>query len=169
MARINTTKTLSNDGYFSSVDNGGDFGQQQMTVSPVVSDQYDYALTEDIVLLNERKDTAEKIYEIWVESPFYEQYKALQDSSLSQGSKTAPKIPKEDISKIFYYVKNQLSKKKKLTMYETIIAINEFFEFNYEYVVKRVISPKIKAQILEDYYNNGMKQRMDNNIAEKLF
>jgi hypothetical protein len=43
-----------------------------MTVSPVVSDQYDYALTEDIVLLNERKDTAEKIYEIWVNSPFYE-------------------------------------------------------------------------------------------------
>jgi len=42
-------------------------------------------------------------------------------------------------------------------MYEIIIAINEFFEFNYEYVVKRVISPKIKAQILEDYYNNGMK------------
>ena len=158
MARINTSKTLSNDGYFSSVDNGGDFGQQQMAVSPVVSDQYDNALTEDIVLLNERKDTAEKIYD-----------KTLQDSSMSQGSKTAPKIPKEDIGKIFYYVKNQLSKKKKLTMYEMIIAINEFFEFNYEYVVKRVISPKIKAQILEDYYNNGMKQRMDNNIAEKLF
>ena len=37
MARINTSKMLSNDGYFSSVDNGGDFGQA-MAVSPVVSD-----------------------------------------------------------------------------------------------------------------------------------
>ncbi len=54
-------------------------------------------------------------------------------------------------------------------MQELVIAINEFFEFNYEYIIKKVISPKIKAEILEDYYHNGMKQRMDNNIAEKLF
>lgn len=168
MARINTSKMLSNDGYFSSVDNGGDFGQA-MTVSPVVSDQYDYALTEDIVLLNERKDTAEKIYEIWVNSPFYDQYSIQTDPQDGQPPKTAPKIPKEEISKIFYYVKNQLQKKKKLTMQELVIAINEFFEFNYEYIIKKVISPKIKAEILEDYYHNGMKQRMDNNIAEKLF
>ena len=168
MARINTTKTLSNDGYFSSVDNGGDFGQQQMAVSPVVSDQYDYALTEDIVLLNERKDTAEKLYEIWVESPFYEQYNGIQDPD-APPTKTTPKIPKEEISKIFYYIKNKLQEKKKLTMYEMVIAINEFFEFNYDYIVKKVLSPKIRAEILEDYYNNGMKQRMDMNIAERLF
>jgi hypothetical protein len=168
MARINTTKTLSNDGYFSSVDNGGDFGPQQMTVSPVVSDQYDYALTEDIVLLNERKDTAEKLYEIWIHSPFYEQYSGIQDPS-APPTKTTPKIPKEEISKIFYYVKNKLQEQKKLTMYEMVIAINEFFEFNYDFIVKKVLSPKIKAEILEDYYNNGMKQRMDMNIAEKLF
>jgi len=54
-------------------------------------------------------------------------------------------------------------------MYEMVIAINEFFEFNYDYIVKKVLSPKIRAEILEDYYNNGMKQRMDMNIAERLF
>ena len=66
-------------------------------------------------------------------------------------------------------MKNKLSEVKSLSAYETVIAINEFFDFNYDYVVKKVLSPKIKAEILEDYYNNGMKERMDNNAAEKLF
>ena len=56
-----------------------------------------------------------------------------------------------------------------LSAYEMVIAINEFFDFNYDYVVKKVLSPKIKAEILADYYNNGMKDRMDNNVAERLF
>ena len=65
MARINTTKTLSNDNYFANNEYNTDLQQQKMEVSPVVADQYDYALTEDIVLLNERKDTTNKLYEIW--------------------------------------------------------------------------------------------------------
>ena len=54
MARINTTKTLSNDNYFANNDYNTDLQQQKMEVSPVVADQYEYALTEDIVLLNEK-------------------------------------------------------------------------------------------------------------------
>lgn len=50
-----------------------------------------------------------------------------------------------------------------------VIAINEFFNFDYTYVYKKVLSPKIKSELLQDYYNNGMKDRMDNNISEKLF
>ena len=66
-------------------------------------------------------------------------------------------------------MKNKLQQVKNITTYELVIAINEFFNFDYNYVVKKVLSPKIKSEILEDYYNNGMKERMDNNIAEKLF
>ena len=80
-----------------------------------------------------------------------------------------PKIPKDNISQIFYYMKNELSKLKSLSAYETVIAINEFFDFNYDYVVKKVLSPKIRAEILNEYYNNGMKERIENNTAVKLF
>ena len=134
-----------------------------MEVSPVVADQYDYALTEDIVLLNERKDTTNKLYEIWKNSPYIKQY------SVNTSIYNVPKIPKEDINKIFYYMKNKLAEIKTLSAYEMVIAINEFFDFNYDYVVKKVLSPKIRTEILEDYYHNGMKERMDNTAAVKLF
>lgn len=163
MARINTTKTLSNDNYFANNDYNPDLQQQKMEVSPVVADQYEYALTEDIVLFNERKDTANKLYEIWEKSPFVTQY------SVNTSIYNVPKIPKEDISKIFYYMKNKLQELKTLSAYETVIAINEFFDFNYDYVVKKVLSPKIRTEILEDYYQNGMKERMDNTASLKLF
>lgn len=125
-------------------------------------------MTDDIVLLNERKDTEQKLYDIWVVSPYVKQFTPVLISK-EPLVYNIPKIPKEEISKIFYYMKNKLSEVKSLSAYETVIAINEFFDFNYDYVVKKVLSPKIKAEILEDYYNNGMKERMDNNAAEKLF
>ena len=125
-------------------------------------------MTDDIVLLNERKDTEQKLYDIWVVSPYVKQFTPVLISE-EPLIYNIPKIPKEEISKIFYYMKNKLSEIKTLSAYEMVIAINEFFDFNYDYVVKKVLSPKIKAEILEDYYNNGMKERMDNNAAEKLF
>ena len=125
-------------------------------------------MTDDIVLLNERKDTEQKLYDIWVVSPYVKQFAPVLISE-EPLVYNIPKIPKEEISKIFYYMKNKLSEIKTLSAYEMVIAINEFFDFNYDYVVKKVLSPKIKAEILEDYYNNGMKERMDNNAAEKLF
>lgn len=163
MARINTTKMLSNDGYFASSDYNADLSSQTMTVSPLVADQYDYAMTDDIVLLHERKDTAEKLYSIWMNSPYAKQYEV--DTSTF----VVPKIPKDETSKIFYYMKNKLAEVKTLSAYEMVIAINEFFNFNYDYVVRKVLSPKIKAEILADYYNNGMKKRMDTNASVKLF
>ena len=163
MARINTNKTLSNDNYFSNNDFNPDLQQQRMEVSPVIADQYDYALTEDIILLNERKDNSKILYDIWINSPF------IKDYSVDTSVYNVPKIPKDDIKKIFYYMKNKLQEVKPLSSYEIVLAINEFFDFNYDYIVKKVLSPKIISEILEEYYNNGMKERMDNNTAVKLF
>ena len=49
------------------------------------------------------------------------------------------------------------------------MSINEFFEFNYDFVVNKVLSSKIKAAIIADYYANGMKQRIDKGASVKLF
>lgn len=97
-------------------------------------------MTDDIVLLHERKDTEEILYNIWINSPYAKQYE------VNSSTFVIPKIPKEEISKIFYYMKNKLAEVKTLSAYEMVIAINEFFNFNYDYVVKK-------------YYHLNLKQR----------
>ena len=80
------------------------------------------------------------------------------------------KIPKEDVSKVFHDTREKLAKMKTLSAFETVIAINEFYDFNYDFVCKRVLSPKMMAEILEDYYHNmGMADRIDQASGEPLF
>lgn len=161
MGRINTAKVLHNS-YFSGEAVDTDFNSSPMVISPLVADQYEYALTDDIVLLQERKDTAEKLYEIFINSPYAEKFKAKDGISI--------KIPKDSIAEVFKYTKDELKKVKTLTASEIVIAINEFYDFNYEFVYKKVLTPMMKQELLEDYYNNlGMKQRMDDGASEKLF
>lgn len=164
MARINTSKMLSNNGYFSSVDFGEMGKPQKMAVSPIVEDQYDFAMTEDPTLLLDRKDTADKLFEIWKSSPYYGKFTSIKTTGT-----TAPKIPKENIQEVFYYMKTKLTEQKELSTQELVMGINEFFEFNYDYIVKKVLSDKMRADIIEEYYNNGMKERIDVNVDAKLF
>lgn len=159
--RINTTKTLSNEGYFNGGQDSLSRDSRNIAVSPLVSDRYDEAVTEDPVLLQERKDTDQKLYEIFQNAPFRDMY------TDSQG---LIKIPKEDVSKVFHYTREKLSKVKSLSAFETVIAINEFYDFNYDFVCKKVLSPKMMAEILEDYYQNmGMADRIDQASGEPLF
>ena len=163
MKRINTSKMLSNNNYFSTVDFGENVSKQANTPSPAVSDQYDFAMTEDVVQLLDRQENAELLYEIWIASPYKKKFKETTSGT------NAPKIPKEHIQEVFYYMKSKLTEEKNISTQELVMAINEFFEFNYEYIVKKVLSPKMKAEIIEEYYNNGMKERIDITIDKKLF
>lgn len=170
--RINTAKTLGNETFYNGGLDTTVISTTSIAVSPLVSDQYDYSVTEDPVLLQERKDTAEILYEIYKKAPFYKEYEEnvgeIQKDTLE--AKGPCKIPKNDICKVFSYMKEHLQRVKKLSAFETIIAINEFFDFNYEYVVKNVISSKMMAEILEDYYvNMGMSDRMDEVAENPLF
>lgn len=157
---INTTKALNNDPFYSGGIDSETLNNTTIAISPFVSDQYDYSITEDPILLQERKDTAEKLYEIYKAAPFYSDYQ--KDENM--------RIPKEDILKVFYYMKEHLAKVKQLSTFETVIAINEFFDFNYDYIAKKVLSPKMLAELLEDYYcNMGMANKMDEIADNPLF
>ena len=102
------------------------------------------------------------MYKIYIESPFAKEYIDEETNLI--------KIPKEDIKKVFYYMKEKLLKVKTISAYETVIAINEFFDFNYDFVVKKVLSSKMMAEILEDYYTNmGMADRINDVAADPLF
>ena len=164
MGRINTSKMLSNDNFYT-----GGYSTENMSttmrsisVAPEVSDRYDFSVTEDPVLLQDRIDTNERLYKIFEAAPFHDDY---VDSSTN-----FIKIPTKDISRVFHYMKEMLLRQKKLTAYETVLAINEFFDFNYDFIVKKVLSSKMLAEILEDYYENmGMSDRIDEIAEEPLF
>lgn len=159
--RINTNSLLKNNAYKNGGvvgDNAFNSSSTAMRVDPTLSDRYDFATTEDIVLLNERKDNAEKLYEIFINSPFKEKY--------MKGTEVV-KIDKEDILKIFYYCKQHLEKEKSLSTYEMIIAINEFFDFNYDYVFKKILSIKMRSELYADLCRMG-KIKV-NEEEERLF
>ena len=97
------------------------------------------------------------------------------DSSLSDGRFTIEgtqviKIPKDSVAEVFNYVKDELLNIKKLGPIELVIAINEFFDFNYDYVYRKVLTPKMKQELLEDYYKNeGVKKQVNEGSSIKLF
>ena len=94
-----------------------------------VASQYDYATTEDPELLCDRKDSAEIIYKIFVDSSY-------NDGRFLIDGTQVIKIPKDSISEVFNYVKDELLNIKKLNPIELVISINEFFDFNYDYEFK---------------------------------
>ena len=128
-----------------------------------VASQYDFATTEDPELLTDRKDTAEIIYKIFVDSSYND------GRFLIEGTQVM-KIPKDSINEVFNYVKDELLSIKKLNPIELIISINEFFDFNYDYVYRKVLTPKMKQELLEDYYKNeGVKKQVNEGSSIKLF
>ena len=160
MARINTLKTLHNS-YFDSEKTDDINYDGKVAIASDAEDNYPEMFTDDMILYQDRKDTAEKIYEIWKDSSYFDKY-----NSSVWGIK---KIPKKDVLNIFYYVKDNLEKQKKLSAFETVIAINEFFDFNYDYIVQFILSPKMKLELYQEYYENGRKKEMEEQNAKKLF
>jgi len=105
-----------------------------MQVHSDMSSQYDYAITDDPELLQDRKNSAEVIYQIFIESEYNDGRFVVVDTSII-------KIPKDNVAEVFNYVKVELCKIKKLNPSELIIAINEFFDFNYDFIYKKVLTP----------------------------
>lgn len=155
MGQINTNKVLNN-----KWNTGG--GQTALSgsisISPDVTSQYDYALTDDPVLLNERKSTAELLYKIFKESPYFEKY-----------GKSIKKVEKDDIREIFHYFCKKVLKGKHLNSYELFLSICEFFDFNYEFVWNEVASIPMKSSILEILYKGRSKIKKEMNNQLKLF
>lgn len=150
MARINTDDLLKNNKYKSGgviTENSFNSSPASIKVDPGLSDRYDYAVTENIELLNDRKDTTEKLYEIFQKSPFKKKYVTTDGKTI--------KIPKNEIPDVFYYCRDELKKVKPLSTYEFMIAICEFFEFDYKHIFNNVMSTKMKADLFDNLYKLG--------------
>ena len=169
--KINTSAVLNN-GW-----NSG--GQDQVftgpiTIHPKMEGIYDFALTSDPVLLQEKQRTQEKIFEIFKKSPYFEKYGEFitqedSESDEPKYSKTPKlKIERADIMGLFYYFKEELEKIHKIGIMELVIQICEFFELDYKYVNDHVLSPPLQAKLVREIYNMGYnKEKIEN--TEQLF
>lgn len=169
MARINTTKTFHNS-YFDGKNYDLTFNNTTpISVHSKVADQYDYALTDNPDVLNDRQDSINIVHDIFMNSEYNDGRFNVQQGD-EDSSNFLIRIPKENIKEVFDYVKQELLNRKQLNYIEMIIAINEYFDFNYEFVYKKVLSSKDKQILLEDYYTSeDMKSMIDENASIKLF
>jgi hypothetical protein len=138
-----------------------------IAIDPSMEKQYDYALTSDPILLQERKDTQEKLFEIFKKSHWYKKYGGQTKNADGEVVCVPKKIDKNDVVDLFYYMKEKLDAVKKLNVTEVVIAINEFFELNYDDIVNKVLSVPLKSKLYEELWEEH-QEKMDVD-QERLF
>lgn len=158
---INTSAVLNN-GWNSG--NSDQILSGPIAIDPSMEKSYDFALTLDPIALQEKNRNQEILFELFQESPFFEKYGGLTDSSIP----FAKKIERADVIKVFYYFKEKIEERIKISIMELVILICEFFELDYKYVNDNVLSPPLQAKLVREIYDLGYKKEKIEN-TEKLF
>lgn len=151
--RRNTTKVLNNS--YNAVDR--ETGTTSaITVSPLVSHLYQESVCDDISDLYQSRINDETMYELFLESPFYEKYS------------NSKRIEKADAYEIYVYFRDLLFERNpEINIVQVFFAILEFFELNYDKMYNDIISINDKSQILAVLENTyGYKSELNCN---KLF
>jgi hypothetical protein len=115
---------------------------QPIAVSPIISNQYEEATTEDPYDLLTKRSLNDLIFNLYLESEIYNKY-----------HNNYKKIDKEDISPIWFYFKNKLLELGGYNIVEIICGVAEFFEFNYIVLYENVISVEDKIVLLSTLEN----------------
>lgn len=149
-------KIINNN--YDNVDYSYDFtSYTPIAVSPLVSDRYEDALSEDISELYTRRHIYEDVAEIYEASPYFQKY-----------GKETKKLEKRDVSDIYYTFKDELKKKDSYSLVQIFCAIAEFFELNYKTLYNDIISLEDKAEILEILQRSyGLESTLSS--SKKLF
>ena len=155
------------DSNFDAVEYGaGIYGQQQITINPLISARYEESTTDDIVSLYSRKRIEEDMQFLFETSPFYEKYysEPLDDPD-RLGIK---KVERADLSDIYYYFKGKLQEKKSYNSVDIFCAIAEFFDLNYKLLYNDILTIADKADVLEVLAENyGLEKKFSK--VNKLF
>jgi len=104
--------------------NAGDLEYENFT-QPIRVDDRVYELYKDVLsenIIEERiiRLLDEKIYDIFLISPFYEKYK------------NPKRVDKNDLLKMYYYFKEKLLKENTFSTIQIFIGFAEFFQINYD-------------------------------------
>lgn len=103
--------------------NIGEINFQEFTVGikldSKISSLYDDQLG-DIIEHRSKKVLSDKIYELFLDSPYYEKYKKPK------------RVDKTDMINMYYYFKDLINKDKSFSTMEIFIGFAEFFQINYD-------------------------------------
>jgi len=99
---------------------------QTMKVHDSVSHLYKDQLSENLVEERILKILDEKIYELFLESPFHEKYA------------NPKRVDKNDLLKMYYYFKDRLVPEKQFSAAQIFMGFAEFFQINYDQLYTEV-------------------------------
>jgi len=131
--------------------NSGELNFQEFTqtikVDSRVSGLYEDQLG-DVIEHRNMSVLNDRIYEIFVESPFHKKYK------------NPKRVDKNDMIKMYYYFKEEVGKDKKFSSMEVFIGFAEFFQINYDqlYGEIRVLDKESLLKELNEKY--GLSDRI---------
>jgi hypothetical protein len=144
---------MSEDKIINNSFNSGELNFQEFTqsikIDNRVSSQYDDILG-DILEYRTMQDLNNIIYQLFLESPYYKKYK------------TPKRVDKNDMMKMYYYFKDEISKDKNnnFNLMEFFISFAEFFQINYDqlYSEIRVLDKETILKELNEKY--GLKHKI---------
>ena len=134
--------------------------QASIQISPFVENQYEESVSENIDDIYTRRRLMQIMYELYLESEFFNKYgqkQILDDSNDSSKSNydelvsnpVVKKVERSDLFNIYYYFKDELQKKNEFSIIQIFCAIAEFFDLNYKTLYNDVLTLEDKVNILD--------------------
>lgn len=154
----NDNNYMKEDKILNNSYNSGDieyesFGKT-MKIHDKVAGQYKNTISENMIEQRTLDILDDKIYKIFIESPFYEKYK------------NPKRVDKGDMVKMYYYFKDRLVKEVAFTSIQIFIGFAEFFQINYEQLYNE-IGVLDKENVLKELNENlGLEKKIK---TKKLF
>jgi len=125
-----------------------------MKIDDRVSSLYDDQLSDNLIDVRTEKKLDEDLYKLFQISPFYQKYK------------NPKRVDKGDMSKMYYYFKEELVKSKSYSSMQIFISFAEFFQINYDQLYAE-IGVLDKESLLKELSEKG---KIKNKIkTRKLF
>ena len=134
--------------------------QASIQISPFVEKQYEESVSENIDELYVRRRLMQIMYEIYLNSEFFEKYGQKQHIAVSKDSSVlqyedlvynpvVKKIERCDLFDIYYYFKDELQKYHEFSIIQIFCTIAEFFDLNYKTLYNDILTLEDKVNILD--------------------
>ena len=116
-----------------------------MKIDDRIFSQYEDQLSDNLVEQRVIKRLDEDLYDFFLVSPFYQKYKNPR------------RVDKGDMSKMYYYFKEELAASKTYSSMQVFIGFAEFFQINYDQLYAEV-GVLDKESLLKELTEKGQIQ-----------
>ena len=146
---VNTGSILGNS--YNNKDFGNDINENSTkTVNPSAYDLYEEATTDDPDELKRKDRLRNLMYDLFVQSEWYDKYGAFAVIDTEGNEATNDKkVEKKDIKPIYEYFEHFIVDVNGYDELEAILTICEFFQLNYKTIYDNVLPPIKKSDLLK--------------------